>query len=65
MSDEENTGGSGEENKACYKHKFSGLYQTFKPGDVMFKPEWIFLHNGSCKCEGRTGDECQEPGDET
>jgi hypothetical protein len=50
---------------ACYKHKFSGLYQTFKPGDVQFKPEWVFIHNGNCECEGKTGDQCQEPGDQT
>jgi hypothetical protein len=49
---------------ACYKHKTQGVYQTFKPGDVQFKPEWIFLHNGNCECEGKTGDQCQEPGDQ-
>lgn len=50
---------------ACYKHKTQGVYQTFKPGDVQFKPEWIFIHNGTCDCERKTGDVCQEPGDQT
>jgi hypothetical protein len=50
---------------ACYKQKFSGEYRTFKPFDVMDKLNWIFIHNGPCECEGKTGDQCQEPGDET
>jgi hypothetical protein len=57
--DDVNTG-----SEACYKHKFSGVYKTFRPGDVMFKPDWVFIHNGPCDCEGKSGDECQEPGDD-
>ena len=25
----------------------------------------IFIYNGTCDCEGKTGDVCQEPGDQT
>jgi hypothetical protein len=49
---------------ACYKHKFSGMYKTFRPGDVQAPTiDWCFIHNGDCQCEGQTGDVCQEPGD--
>ena len=50
---------------ACYKHKFSGMYKTFRPGDVQAPTiDWCFIHNGDCSCDGKTGDVCQEPGDE-
>jgi hypothetical protein len=49
---------------ACYKHKFSGMYKTFRPGDVQAPNiDWCFIHNEECRCEGQTGDVCQEPGD--
>ena len=49
---------------ACYKHKFSGMYKTFRPGDVQAPTiDWCFIHNGDCQCDGQTGDVCQEPGD--
>jgi hypothetical protein len=49
---------------ACYVHKFSGLYKTFKPGDVQAPTfDWRWIHNGDCQCDGKTGDVCQEPGD--
>src|SRR5215472_12875880 len=49
---------------ACYKHKTQGVYQTFRPGDPMSPTiEWCWIHNGTCSCDGKTGDVCQEPGD--
>jgi hypothetical protein len=49
---------------SCYAHKFSGLYKTFAPGDFTFVPDWRLVHPGNCQlCEGKTGDVCQEPGD--
>jgi hypothetical protein len=49
---------------ACYRGRSTGIYKTFRPGDVMFKPDWIFIHNGTCECEGKSADQCQEPGDD-
>jgi hypothetical protein len=31
---------------ACYRGRSTGIYKTFRPGDTMFKPDWIFIHNG-------------------
>jgi hypothetical protein len=49
---------------ACFRNKFNGLYKTFNKGDLAFPiNEWVRIHDGTCECEGKTADECQEPGD--
>lgn len=63
MSDASETGDAGT-GEACYRALTQGVYKTFRPGDVMFKPDWVFIHNGPCQCEGKTADVCSEPGDE-
>ncbi len=46
MSDESEELASG---PACYRNKFSGVYKTMSPGDIVIPAnEWIFIHTGSC-----------------
>lgn len=63
MSDEADELSSG---PSCYRNKFSGVYKTISPGDIVFPSnEWIFIHTGSCSCEGQVaGLDCTEPGDD-
>jgi hypothetical protein len=49
--------------KNCYRSKFNGVYQTVFGFVALFSPDLIFIHQGECQCEGKTGIECQEPGD--
>jgi hypothetical protein len=63
VSEEAAQDGGADAGAACYRHKTQGEYKTFRPGDVMFKPDWTFIHNGVCECEGKTPDSCIEPGD--
>src|SRR4051812_10038008 len=49
----------------CYREKTVGVYKSWKKGSIKPGEEtWIFIHKGSCACEGKTADACQEPGDE-
>jgi hypothetical protein len=50
---------------SCFREKTVGVYKTFKKGALKPAEEtWIFIHDGPCQCEGKTGDVCQEPGDD-
>ena len=51
---------------ACFKHRFSGEYKTFSPGDFAFTVrDWTRVHAGPCQCEGQSPPECIEPGDDS
>jgi len=48
----------------CARNITSGVYRTWKRNDPSFKRDWKLIHDGPCQCEGKTADECQEPGDD-
>ena len=50
---------------SCFQENFSGEYKTLKPNAFKFPSErYIFIHEGSCKCEGKLPTDCSEPVDD-
>lgn len=50
---------------SCFQENFSGEYKTIRPGASKFPAErYIFIHEGPCKCEGKSAPDCAEPVDD-